>query len=53
VGYVAHTEAIRNAYRILVGETERKGPIGRCRGGWEIILKWALKNDVRVWTGFS
>jgi hypothetical protein len=37
----------RYAYKILVGKSGRKRPLGR------IILKWALKiQGGSVWTGF-
>jgi hypothetical protein len=32
-----------NAYRILVGNPERKGPLGRPRLGGRIILRWNLR----------
>jgi hypothetical protein len=32
----------RNAYRILVGESEGKRPLGRSRSGWK-MLKWILE----------
>jgi hypothetical protein len=42
-GYVARMGGVnRNAYRILVGKSEGKGPLGRQRSGW-IILKWILE----------
>jgi hypothetical protein len=37
-GYVACTKEARNAYRILVGETGEKRPVGRLRLRWKIIL---------------
>jgi hypothetical protein len=33
----------RNAYRILVGKTEGKRPLGRPRRRWVDILKWILE----------
>jgi hypothetical protein len=33
----------RSAYRILVRRPERRGPFGRPRRRWEIILKWIFK----------
>jgi hypothetical protein len=40
-----------NAYRILVGNTDGKRPLGRLRSG-RIILKWILERwDGVVWTG--
>jgi hypothetical protein len=43
----------RNAYRILVGKPEGKGPVeDQDVGGWT-ILKWILeRSDVMVWIGF-
>jgi hypothetical protein len=41
----------RNAYRILVGKLEGKGPLGRPDvGGWT-ILKWILERYDVAWTG--
>jgi hypothetical protein len=39
--------------KILVGKAEEKGPLGRLRWGWEDDIKTDLKEDVRVWTGYS
>jgi hypothetical protein len=33
----------RNAYRILVGKPERKGPLGRHRHRWEDNIKINLR----------
>jgi hypothetical protein len=33
----------RNEYRILVGEPEGKGPLGRLRRGWGNIIKMDLR----------
>jgi hypothetical protein len=42
----------RNTYRILMGISEGKKPLGTPRRGRRIILKWALeKYDEVVWTG--
>jgi hypothetical protein len=38
-GHVARMGERRNAYRILVGNTERKRPLGRPRHRWVDILK--------------
>jgi hypothetical protein len=39
-GHVARMGEKRNAYRLLVGKTEGKRPLGRSKvGGW-IILRW-------------
>jgi hypothetical protein len=44
----------RNAYRILVGNQERKRPLGRPRLRWEDDIKLDLREkwDEAVWTGF-
>jgi hypothetical protein len=42
----------RNAYRILVGKPEGKGPLGRTRRRWWKILKWILeRQDKMEWIG--
>jgi hypothetical protein len=42
----------RNAYRVLVGMTEKKGPLRRPDTGGRIILKWILEKQNGVtWTG--
>jgi hypothetical protein len=39
-------------YRVLVGKSEGKRPLGRPRHRWGIILKWILKKwDEGAWTG--
>jgi hypothetical protein len=41
--HIAGMREKRISYRILLGKSERKRPLGRPRvGGW-IILKWILK----------
>jgi hypothetical protein len=35
-------EERRNAYRLLVGKSEGKRPLGTPRSGWK-ILKWILE----------
>jgi hypothetical protein len=43
-GHVARMREKRNAYRILMGNPERKRPIGRPRHRWEDnILEWILE----------
>jgi hypothetical protein len=51
--YVARTGKKRNAYRVLVGNTEGKRQVGRLHVGGRIIKKWILKkwNGI-VCTGF-
>jgi hypothetical protein len=41
-GHVAQMEEKRNAYRILVGEQEGKGPLGRPRRRWLDNIKMDL-----------
>jgi hypothetical protein len=42
----------RGMYRVLVGKSEGKRPLGRPRCRWEIILRWIFRKwDVGVWTG--
>ena len=47
-------DASRNAYRVLVGKPEGKGPLGRPRRRWENNIKMDLKEvgcDARAgWT---
>jgi hypothetical protein len=47
---------MRNGYKILVGKPVGKRPFGGLGmglyGRLSIILKWLLKWDVSVWTGF-
>jgi hypothetical protein len=40
--YVARMEEKRNAYRILLGKTERKRPLGRPRRRWVDNIKMDL-----------
>jgi hypothetical protein len=50
--YVARTGAIRNVYKILVGEPEAKMLLGRLDVDERIILKLAIKKYVSgVWNG--
>jgi len=34
---------VRDAYRVIVGKTEGKGPLGRPRHRWEDNIKWIFK----------
>jgi len=38
-GHVARMVNIRNAYKIIVRESEEKGPLGRPRRRWEDNVK--------------
>jgi hypothetical protein len=43
----------RNAYRILVGKSEAKRPLGKSIIDEGIILRWILKEySLMVWSGF-
>jgi hypothetical protein len=42
-GHVARIEEKRNAYRILVGNPERKRPLGRPRRRWVDNIKMDLR----------
>jgi len=43
--HVARMGARRDAWGVMVGRPERKGPLGRLRldGNMKVILKWILK----------
>jgi hypothetical protein len=43
-GHVARMVNIRNAYKIIVRESEEKGPLGRPRRRWEDNVKIDLKD---------
>jgi hypothetical protein len=44
----------RGVYRVLVGEPERKRPLGRPRRRWDDNVKMDLKEvGCGVWTGWS
>jgi hypothetical protein len=51
-GYIARMREKRNTYRVLVGKSEGKRPLGRPNvSGWT-ILKWIVKNsNGMVWIG--
>jgi hypothetical protein len=42
-GYTARMEEKRNAYRLLVGKTEGKSPLGRTRRRWVDNIKMNLR----------
>jgi hypothetical protein len=50
-GHVARMREKRNAYRIVVGKTEEKRPLGRPLRRWVGNIKIDLRQDGMVWTG--
>ena len=42
-GHAACMGKMRGAYRILVGDPEGKGPLGRSRFRWEDNIEWIFK----------
>ena len=42
-GHIARMEQSRNAYRVLVGKSEGKRPLGRPRHRWEDNIKMDLR----------
>jgi hypothetical protein len=50
-GHVARMGEKRNAYRIFVGMSEGKKPLGRPRRRWVDNIKIALRWGGVVWTG--
>jgi len=50
VGHVARMEAMRNAYKILVGRREGQSPLGRPRHRWEDI-RMNFREIGKVWIG--
>jgi hypothetical protein len=53
-GHVARIGEGRNMYRVLVGKTEGKRPLGRPRHRWENGIKIDLREIVGgVWSGFT
>jgi hypothetical protein len=54
MGHVAHMGEGRNVFRVLVGKTEGKRPLGRRRHRLENGIKMILRKLAgRVWSGFS
>jgi hypothetical protein len=49
VGHVAHTEEMRNAYKILILKAGDKRPLRRLKRGWEDNIEIDLKE---IWTCF-
>jgi hypothetical protein len=53
-GHVARMGEGRNVYRVLVGKTKEKRPLGRPRHRWEDGIKMYLRKLVGgVWSGFT
>jgi hypothetical protein len=55
-GHVARIREKRNAYRLLVGKTEEKGPLGRPRRRWIDNIKMGLLEigvNVVDWVGLA
>jgi hypothetical protein len=60
-GHVARKGQLRNAYKILIGKSEGKRPLGRPRHKWEVNINmylWKIEFGVwiefvwlRIWTG--
>jgi hypothetical protein len=50
-GHAVRMGARRNAYRILMGKTEGKRPLGRPKCRWEANIKMDLREDGMVWIG--
>ncbi|KAJ4447720.1 hypothetical protein ANN_09728 [Periplaneta americana] len=55
-GHVARTGESRNAYRVLVGRSEGKKPLGRSRRRWEYNIEMDLREmgyDDREWINLA
>ena len=55
-GHVARVEKFRNAYRVLLGKSESKRPLGRTRGRREDNIKMDLLEvgcDPRDWIALT
>jgi hypothetical protein len=50
-GHVARMGAKRNAYRILVGNPERRRPLGGPRRRWVDNIKMDFRDNGMVWIG--
>jgi hypothetical protein len=48
-GHIASIRVMRNAYKIMVGNSEGKRPLGRLRCRWEDNIRMDFKNI--VWKG--
>jgi hypothetical protein len=53
VGHIAGMGAKKNAYRILMGKTEGKRPLGRPRHMWVDNIKMDLREIGRGWYGLD
>jgi hypothetical protein len=42
-GHIARIEKMRNAYNVLFGRPEGKGPVGRPRRRWECNIRMDLR----------
>jgi hypothetical protein len=42
-GHIAHTEQMRNSYKILARKPKGKSPLGRSRGRWEANIGMDVK----------
>jgi hypothetical protein len=53
-GYVARIDDGNVVYRVLVGKSGGKRPMGRPRRRWEDILRWIFRKwYMGVWTRLS
>jgi hypothetical protein len=54
VGHVVHMVGMRNAYKILVGKSEGRRPLGRPRCRWEDNIRLDFREiGWEVWIGTS
>jgi hypothetical protein len=51
VGICSRHGEMKNGYKMLDRYPEGKRPLRRPSNRCEVILKWILKYDARVWTG--
>jgi hypothetical protein len=51
-GHVVYLRERRGVYRVLVGKTGGKRPLGRPRLNGMVILRWVFRKwDIGAWTG--